>query len=932
MPMTSFSTRLAVAAAAMLSLWITACGSTSESAGEACATDSDCAGTDRCVDSICVDPGGTSCDEASPCPTGFDCVEGACAAIAPPDRDGDGIADDADNCPDASNPDQADTNANGVGDTCDEIILPGSCTTSLDCAIDEVCREGSCRTITCNSSRQCPEDAVCAGTICRAAPGCETDADCTATLGTCQEGRCAPGCDTNAECGGTAATGCEGGACLFACNSDQTCDPNERCTGGFCVPDECTGTGLEGCPEGERCNGNGACEPYTGCTADTDCVATEYCASGICEPRQGCLSDLNCGNGEICESGFCIDAPECNADADCPNSTDDCIGGICVPGLCRGDGECPDGQFCNAGACEVAEVPEALDRVVILTRPVPLVPGDTLTFEAIAFDRRGQVVPGAAFDWTSSNNAVATFTASVLTATDTSGSTEVTARVAGTSTPVSAPVTIINLGEPTEATGSRVYVVDRLTGAPVAGASVGIGTDRVDTGADGIATFNRPISGDLHIFAADRNYVSILGIEEGFRDLYVPVGKARGASESGGFTGQMNFDLITARGDSTIGLAGAAIPGNLVDLDLANLLGDTFTTAINVPGLGGQELPLPGGLVIGTSFFGIGDIKGTYYALAPGGVTFAWALGGKVNTSELFGLFQGGGFGDLGSILGAILPLFESFQHDVAPLDAEALPLAADTTDIDGDGDRTELIAQYNAFPELELSPEVAQRYRTQISFPELPEIEGEPAETAILVGGVSVDGVGFVPTGISAVNLPGGGTPDDIVLRMAPSHSGLGVGDFSVVAIAFGNSGAGVGAGGLSLPSSISTRIFSGASLPSTVDFAARPFPSLPADASWSDTTRVLTAQAADADLLRVSLVGASRSWEVWSAGGADLNVTLPASPRRFEPIGADVFPRVEAIQLAPGTEFQELVEAGGNTLFDIDRRATGFARFEAR
>lgn len=34
------------------------------------------------------------------------------------DRDGDGIPDDQDNCPDVSNPDQADRNADGVGDAC----------------------------------------------------------------------------------------------------------------------------------------------------------------------------------------------------------------------------------------------------------------------------------------------------------------------------------------------------------------------------------------------------------------------------------------------------------------------------------------------------------------------------------------------------------------------------------------------------------------------------------------------------------------------------------------------------------------------------------------------------------------------------------------------------------------------------------------------
>lgn len=40
------------------------------------------------------------------------------------DRDGDGIPDDVDNCPDTPNPSQADSNGNGVGDACEEFPLP----------------------------------------------------------------------------------------------------------------------------------------------------------------------------------------------------------------------------------------------------------------------------------------------------------------------------------------------------------------------------------------------------------------------------------------------------------------------------------------------------------------------------------------------------------------------------------------------------------------------------------------------------------------------------------------------------------------------------------------------------------------------------------------------------------------------------------------
>jgi hypothetical protein len=40
--------------------------------------------------------------------------------LGSPDSDGDGVADDADNCPSVSNPTQADTDGDGAGDACDD--------------------------------------------------------------------------------------------------------------------------------------------------------------------------------------------------------------------------------------------------------------------------------------------------------------------------------------------------------------------------------------------------------------------------------------------------------------------------------------------------------------------------------------------------------------------------------------------------------------------------------------------------------------------------------------------------------------------------------------------------------------------------------------------------------------------------------------------
>ena len=53
---------------------------------------------------------------------------------AAPDSDGDGIADNADNCIDTPNPDQADTDGNGIGDVCDSCKVPGDL--DGDCDVD----------------------------------------------------------------------------------------------------------------------------------------------------------------------------------------------------------------------------------------------------------------------------------------------------------------------------------------------------------------------------------------------------------------------------------------------------------------------------------------------------------------------------------------------------------------------------------------------------------------------------------------------------------------------------------------------------------------------------------------------------------------------------------------------------------------------------
>ena len=87
-------------------------------------------------------PDGAPCDDGDPRTPNDACVAGTCVGGALADRDGDGIPDIKDNCPDVYNPSQADANGNKIGDACEcTAAAPGRCvagggSTSTDCLLE----------------------------------------------------------------------------------------------------------------------------------------------------------------------------------------------------------------------------------------------------------------------------------------------------------------------------------------------------------------------------------------------------------------------------------------------------------------------------------------------------------------------------------------------------------------------------------------------------------------------------------------------------------------------------------------------------------------------------------------------------------------------------------------------------------------------------
>jgi hypothetical protein len=115
-------------------------------------------------------------------------------APAAKDRDGDGVPDAIDDCPDVRNPDQADADGDGVGDACEGAAMapgsptdggPGECTIpsgSATCSITKV-RAGVTLMVECSSQCcNCLRDALPVQTCVPTGDACSFPQCCTALV------------------------------------------------------------------------------------------------------------------------------------------------------------------------------------------------------------------------------------------------------------------------------------------------------------------------------------------------------------------------------------------------------------------------------------------------------------------------------------------------------------------------------------------------------------------------------------------------------------------------------------------------------------------------------------------------------------------------------------------------------------------------------
>ncbi|MEL6182801.1 MAG: hypothetical protein AAFS10_27855, partial [Myxococcota bacterium] len=239
----------------------------------------------------------------------------------------------------------------------------------------------------------------------------------------------------------------------------------------------------------------------------------------------------------------------------------------------------------------------------------------------------------------------------------------------------------------------------------------------------------------------------------------------------------------------------------------------------------------------------------------------------------------------------------------------------------------------YGAFPIHDLQPNVRQTLRTGLQLQALPDLPGDGDALAITVGGILAPGIGFVPQGINiAQDADGDGTTDPVTLRQAPAHSGLSVGSYAIVAVAFDSSGFGADLDtGLTLPQDLSVVFWTGSDIPNDLELDS-PFLASPSG-QWSSPERSFSgAGTLGASFYRVTFIGENASWEVWLPAGDSLQFTLPRPPEGFSDWSADSAVRLEAFATRDGLGLDTIAEANATRLSDLNAVMTGFSRISIR
>jgi hypothetical protein len=348
------------------------------------------------------------------------------------------------------------------------------------------------------------------------------------------------------------------------------------------------------------------------CKSGTTADCGDANAAATRQDGQCCMYSLNCQAGSICNDPMedLYDATKpmltcvkvvCQSDSDCLSPKKCTLEKVCNAPVCQTDSQCTPGTACIGGACTAAPSASLAMSCAIVTPNQAIKQGAMVDLAAVAKNANGAVLPHIAFSWSAMNPMVVTINGSQAVGGSQAGATLLTAKVVGNESVNCSGVTLTNY--PTVGPNmARVVLSSQKDGTPVAGASVtvmagGMLTAMTDsTGAATVMT-SAPID-SITVEAAGYQSTSVLS--PGTNDIYLPMAIVPDATKAGGFRGTIDLSA-TKPADIQLGIAGPAIPNNILDFQLTSLLGDSVHTVIDAPelSLNNKDVNLPGGIMLG---------------------------------------------------------------------------------------------------------------------------------------------------------------------------------------------------------------------------------------------------------------------------------------------------------------------------------------------
>ncbi len=826
------------------------------------------------------------------------------------------------------------------GEGCDLLVgeCRVECTTHADCGGDNVCLGGYCQGAPACAAGQCPEDLICdANDVCRPPVMCTDDMDCSGgdicAGGVCQppvscmdstecdsslrciEGICRDPCTADGDCGDPMTNTCEtaSGECRLRCLiNDEDCPANFICESLVCIPAECV---LDSdCPGNDMAcrgaaDGRGRCVEALACDAMNPCPNNFFCNNMMqCEELPTCLTDRDCGPMAICEDRHCQPTTGCMNDGDC-GANEDCIADLCVPTICRGHSDCAaPTPFCIAGVCSAPADPAAVSEIRIISPAATVNVGFVYDYEAVALDSAGSVLSGIEFDWTTLDQNTATIDASGSATAVASGSTQVVASVVANMMTVSSSTVSLHVYDP-NSSGTRLTVVSEESGEPIVGTDIICDTTNLVTDNRGQAIAGIVAVNTCTVFAQGHDYLTVAAIPGTDVELRVPRANGRTAT---GYSGTPNFSMVPGSGPVELTFSGGSFGGPLNTFDLNGLFGgDVFV--VDVPIIG--DINLPAGMTAAASVQGIPlNLKGDYYGTTQDGLRRPWSFGGYAQLADL-GLTSG-------NLLANPLPLLQTFAHDTgAGLDTLVdSPMVVDAADIDGDGDTTELVPDYNQYANRSLAPNRAMQLRVQID-PAGSQIPAGTTHLVVLVGSLQPS-VGFVPLGLDGTASSTMSVPNAFTMKLAPGYAGLEDGRYVVLAAATE-----IVSGELPRLIAMTWEVFD--ELPETAFVSA--FPS-PTTGVVDPLTRTVTVgPLTTGSAWRTRMQGEQGSWEVRAPRVGTMQVVLPTPPNGFEDrVTAEA--SFDVVKFDNGVQGYELWHALDGQALETDSTVVGFARSDAQ